>query len=138
MAEDEHPRKIVFISYSHDSDEHRGKVLGLSERLRADGLETRLDQYVNGAPAQGWPRWMLDRLDEADSVLVVCTETYYRRFRGHEVPEKGKGGDWEGALRARLFRDQDSLAKARRLIEKHGYGRRLEELADAEEASKYW
>jgi tetratricopeptide (TPR) repeat protein len=31
-------------------------------------------------------------------VLVVCTETYYRRFRGHEVPGKGKGVDWEGAL----------------------------------------
>ena len=34
--------------------------------------------------------------------------------------------------RARLFRDRDALAEARRLIEKHGYGRRLEELADAE------
>ena len=88
----------VFISYSHDSDEHREKVLGLSERLRKDGIETRLDQYVNGSPAQGWPRWMLDQLDAADSVLVVCTETYYRRFRGHEVPGKGKGVDWEGSL----------------------------------------
>jgi tetratricopeptide (TPR) repeat protein len=46
----------------------------------------------------GWPRWMLNQLDEADSVLVVCTETYYRRFRGHEEPGKGKGADWEGAL----------------------------------------
>ncbi|MFN0055004.1 MAG: hypothetical protein ACKV0T_22765, partial [Planctomycetales bacterium] len=34
--------------------------------------------------------------------------------------------------RARLFRDKAELAKARELIEKHGYGRRLEELADAE------
>ncbi len=40
--------------------------------------------------------------------------------------------------RARLFRDRDALTEARRLIEKHGYGRRLEELADAEEASKHW
>ena len=40
--------------------------------------------------------------------------------------------------RARLFRDKDALAEARRLIEKHGYGRRLEELADAEEASEHW
>ena len=31
-------------------------------------------------------------------MLVVCTETYYRRFRGHEVPGKGKGVDWEGAI----------------------------------------
>ncbi|HEV2842354.1 MAG TPA: SEFIR domain-containing protein [Chthoniobacterales bacterium] len=75
--------KRVFISYSHDSDAHRERVLALSERLRADGIETLLDQYVNGLPPQGWPRWMLDQLDAADSVLVVCTETYYRRFRGH-------------------------------------------------------
>lgn len=90
--------KTVFISYSHDSDEHGERVLALSERLRDDGIETLLDQYVNGSPQQGWPRWMLDQLDAADSVLVVCTEIYYRRFRGHEEPNKGKGADWEGAL----------------------------------------
>ncbi|HSJ74944.1 MAG TPA: TIR domain-containing protein, partial [Gemmatimonadales bacterium] len=74
------------------------KVLGLAERLRQDGLDAQLDRYVNGTPEEGWPRWMLDRLDEATSVLVVCTETYYRRFRGHEVPGRGRGADWEGAL----------------------------------------
>ncbi|HEV7671813.1 MAG TPA: hypothetical protein VGS22_25100 [Thermoanaerobaculia bacterium] len=36
--------------------------------------------------------------------------------------------------RGRLFGDPAALAEARRLIEKHGYGRRLEELADAEAA----
>lgn len=36
--------------------------------------------------------------------------------------------------RGRLFGDREALAEARRLIVKHGYGRRLEELADAEEA----
>ena len=88
----------IFFSYSHDSDVHRDLVLALSERLREDGVETLVDQYLNGSPAQGWPRWMLDQLDEADAVLVVCSETYYRRFRGHEQPGKGKGADWEGAL----------------------------------------
>ena len=34
----------VFISYSHDSDAHRERVLGLSERLRADGIATILDR----------------------------------------------------------------------------------------------
>jgi hypothetical protein len=34
--------------------------------------------------------------------------------------------------RARLFRDKEALAEARRLIEKHGYGRREEELGDVE------
>ncbi len=40
--------------------------------------------------------------------------------------------------RARLFRDRQALAEARRLIEEHGYGRRLEELADAEGAAVSW
>jgi hypothetical protein len=88
----------VFISYSHDSPEHRERVLALSERLRADGIETSLDQYVNGTPKEGWPRWMLNQLDWADFVIVICTGTYYRRFRGHEDRGKGKGVDWEGAL----------------------------------------
>jgi tetratricopeptide (TPR) repeat protein len=90
--------KRIFFSYSHDSDAHRDRVLALSERLRWDGVETLLDQYVNGSPEQGWARWMLDQLDAADAVLVVCSEAYYRRFRGHEQPGKGKGADWEGAL----------------------------------------
>lgn len=41
---------------------------------------------------------MMDGLETANFVLVVCTETYYRRFRGHESPGKGKGASWEGAL----------------------------------------
>lgn len=97
MADESPP--CVFISYSHDSDEHRKRVLGLSERLRADGIETILDRYVEyGSPPEGWPRWMLNGLDRATHVVCVCTETYYRRFRGHEEPGKGKGVDWEGAL----------------------------------------
>ena len=70
-------------------------VLGLAERLRTDGVDAEIDQYVAGAPEEGWPRWMLNRLDWADFVLVVCTETYYRRFRGHELPGAGKGSDWK-------------------------------------------
>jgi len=87
----------VFISYSHDSDDHRSKVLALSERLRADGIVTILDQYVNGSPSEGWPRWMLNGLNTANRVVCVCTETYRRRFLGQEAPGKGKGVDWEGA-----------------------------------------
>jgi SEFIR domain len=110
MADESLPR--VFISYSHDSDDHRQRVLGLSERLRADGIETILDRYVeNGSPPEGWPRWMLNGLDRATHVLCVCTETYYRRFRGQEVPGKGKGVDWEGALITQELYDARSVSQ---------------------------
>jgi hypothetical protein len=40
--------------------------------------------------------------------------------------------------RARLFRDRNELAKARELIQKHGYWRRKEELENAEAAARNW
>jgi hypothetical protein len=84
-------------------------VLGLSERLRADGITTILDRYIEkGSPAEGWPRWMMDGLNSATHVLCVCTETYYRRFRGQEIPGKGKGSDWEGALVTQALYDARS------------------------------
>lgn len=96
----------VFISYSHDSDAHCKLVLALSERLRDDGIDAYLDQYVQGTPPEKWPRWMLNRLDWADFVLLVCTETYYRRFRGQEEPDIGKGVDWEGAVITNALYDE--------------------------------
>jgi hypothetical protein len=41
---------------------------------------------------------MEDRLEWAQFVLVICTETYQRCFLGREEPDKGKGVDWEGSL----------------------------------------
>src|SRR5271166_1915144 len=102
----------VFISYSHDSPEHARRVLVLAERLRKDGIDAQIDQYVAGTPPEGWPRWMLDRLDWAEFVLLICTETYYRRFRGHEEPGKGKGVDWEGNLiTSEIYKDTSRTTK---------------------------
>ena len=35
----------VFISYSHDSAEHKDRVWDLCERLRHDGIDCRIDQH---------------------------------------------------------------------------------------------
>ncbi len=85
----------VFISYSHDSDEHKEQVLELSNKLRGRGIDCKIDAY-EPPPPEGWPRWMLNQFDWADFVLVVCTETYDRRLRGQEDIGKGKGVTWEG------------------------------------------
>ena len=87
----------VFISYSHDSAEHIELVLRFAERLRKDGIDAQIDQYVGGRPPGGWPRWMLDKLEWANFVLLICTEPFYRRFRGKD-PDMGRGVDWEGQL----------------------------------------
>ncbi len=87
----------VFISYTHDSREHKNRVRGLSDRLRREGVDCHIDQYEQ-SPPEGWPLWMVNQVVDADFVLVICTETYERRFAGKEEPGKGLGGSWEGAV----------------------------------------
>jgi hypothetical protein len=104
---DQSPR--VFISYSHDSDEHAERVLGLADALRGDGIDVVLDQYVHPAPDEGWPRWMDTNIDRSNFVLLICTETYRRRVMGQEQPGKGLGVRWEGSLiYNRIYNDAPS------------------------------
>jgi hypothetical protein len=91
-----HPVR-VFISYSHDSDGHMEQVRAVSDRLRRHGVDCRIDQYEM-APAEGWPQWMLNQIEDADFVLVVCTEVYHRRVRGREEAGRGLGAAWEGVI----------------------------------------
>lgn len=87
----------VFISYSHDNLEHAKRVLGLSNKLRAEGIDCVLDQYEE-SPPEGWPRWMDKKIRDASYVLMICTEAYYKRVMGEEEPGKGLGVRWEGNL----------------------------------------
>lgn len=94
----------VFISYSHDSQPHRDFVRGLSDQLRTDGLDCQIDQYVNGFPPEGWQRWMENQIEAADFVLLVCTETYLRRYRGQETVG-GNGVTFEGVVISQTLYD---------------------------------
>src|SRR5216683_1584784 len=89
--------KKVFISYSHDSDEHGKRVLALAEQLRSNGVQSSIDQYEPN-PAETWQIWMRKQIEEADYVLLVCTETYKRRFESAEEPSKGLGVIYEGSF----------------------------------------
>ncbi|MBI4783823.1 MAG: toll/interleukin-1 receptor domain-containing protein [Oscillatoriophycideae cyanobacterium NC_groundwater_1537_Pr4_S-0.65um_50_18] len=93
----------VFISYSWDSEEHKNNVLAVANTLRKPwGIETDIDQYVRAkppyTPRDGWDLWMEKRIEWADFVLIVCTETYRRRFRGDEESGQGRGATWEGTI----------------------------------------
>jgi len=98
----------VFISYSHDSPDHADKVLALSDRLIGDGVDCILDQYEE-SPPEGWPRWMDTNIKKPDFVLMICTETYYKRVMGEEEPGKGRGVRWEGNLIYQHFYDSDTM-----------------------------
>jgi hypothetical protein len=83
-------------------------VLALSDRLRADGVDCILDQYID-SPPEGWPRWMDRQIQEADFVLMICTPTYYRRVMGKEEPGTGYGVMWESALILQYIYNQGTL-----------------------------
>ncbi len=100
----------VFISYSHDSEAHKERVLALADRLRhAGGIEAIVDQYVQ-FPAEGWPLWCEKQIDHADFVLMVCTEVYLRRVRNEEVPGTGLGVLWEVQLIRQELYDSGSVS----------------------------
>lgn len=94
----------VFISYSHDAEDHETRVLDLCNRLREDGIDAEIDQYVD-SPEDGWPAWCEQQIASADFVLMICTETYRRRVSGHEAPESGMGVLWEARIIRQLIYD---------------------------------
>ncbi len=89
----ETPAIRAFISYTQESKEHRDRVVDLAQRLRGDGIDAWLDQFL-AMPPEGWPRWSRNELEAADFVLIVCTERYRDRFEGREPG----GANWEGYL----------------------------------------
>jgi hypothetical protein len=75
----------AFISYSHDSPEHKSWVLKLGSDLRAIGVDVVLDQW-DLAPGQDVSLFMQKGISEADHVVLVCSSAYV------EKSEKGVGG----------------------------------------------
>src|SRR6185295_5395206 len=86
----------IFISYSHDSEEHRERVRQLADRLRNDGVDAWFDQY-SPPPVMGWPRWVMAELNQARFVVIVCSSGYRERFSSG--PGRGGSGvGWEALL----------------------------------------
>lgn len=97
----------LFISYSHDSDEHCQKVLSFANKLCDDGYGARIDQHI-ADPPEGWPLWMDNGINDADFVLLICTETYKRRVMGKEESGIGFGGRFEGKVVYNLIHNNAS------------------------------
>src|SRR5260221_14583752 len=106
MNSSERPLINVFISYSHDSEAHSNRVQTLAEQLRRSGINVEIDQY-EPFPPQGWPLWMILQVRKADFVLMICTETYKRRFEGGEIAGTGKGARFEGCVVTQAIYDAE-------------------------------
>jgi hypothetical protein len=77
---------LVFISYSHDSREHKQWVLEFAQELRSKHrVDVILDQWDLGH-GDDMPRFMRDSVSRCDRILMICTDTYV------EKADEGKGG----------------------------------------------
>ena len=81
----------LFITYSHDSEPHRDRVLTLAHRLLAAGHNVILDRFTVH-PDPNWPQWMARELIAADVVLCICTPTYRARFEGRGGGSSARSG----------------------------------------------
>ena len=68
----------VFMSYSHDSDEHKSWVLGLANRLIKNGVNVILDQH-NLSLGGNLPGYMEKGLSLENRVVCVCSERYVEK-----------------------------------------------------------
>jgi hypothetical protein len=75
----------AFISYSHDTLEHKKWVLELAIRLRNNGIDAIIDQFEL-KPGDDVPHFMETNLAKADKVLMICSERYV------EKANNGEGG----------------------------------------------
>ncbi|MEZ4796694.1 MAG: toll/interleukin-1 receptor domain-containing protein [Flavobacteriaceae bacterium] len=68
----------VFISYSHDSLEHKKWVLELAIRMRNNGIDALIDQWEL-QPGDDLPHFMETQLANSDSVLMICSDKYVKK-----------------------------------------------------------
>lgn len=75
----------VFISYSHDSEQHKKWVLQLATDLRSRGVDVTLDQWDLVA-GQDISLFMQNGIANSDRVLLVCSDSYVKKA------DQGLGG----------------------------------------------
>jgi hypothetical protein len=95
------PPPTVFISYSHDTKDHKAWVAELGTRLREKGVEVILDQWDTEL-GDDLPKFMERGVKLSDRVIMICTEPYVRKV------DDGKGGAGYEAMivTSELVRDQ--------------------------------
>ncbi|EKF9281191.1 toll/interleukin-1 receptor domain-containing protein [Vibrio cholerae] len=73
----------VFISYSHDSIEHKKWVLDFATTLRNRGVDAVIDQW-DLKPGDDLPHFMETELVQAQYVLMVCSNRYVDKANAGE------------------------------------------------------
>ena len=99
--------KKAFVSYAHESAEHKNQVLALATLLRQNGVEAVLDVWAAEARID-WYAWAIKEMTEADYIVVVASEKYLRVADGTPSPEH-RGVQSEAALLRDLVWDDRGI-----------------------------
>ncbi len=100
----------VFISYTHDSEEHKARVLALAERLRGDGLYVIMDSdQMPGGPDKGWDTWSEQQAEHAERVLLVITASYRQCWDGEQPSGMREGATYEASVLKRRIVKQGAV-----------------------------
>jgi len=68
----------IFISYSHDTEEHKDWVLNLATRLRKNGVDIICDRW-NLDLGSNIAQFIEEGLSKAHRVICICSEEYIRK-----------------------------------------------------------
>ncbi|MGW5741926.1 SEFIR domain-containing protein [Amycolatopsis sp. NPDC003861] len=96
----------VFVTYSHDTPEHKELVHKFASFLRVEiGLDVHLDAWYDNT-RRDWSLWATENLEKADFIVVIASPDYKRRADGTALPHEGRGAQFEAAIiRDNLTRD---------------------------------
>jgi hypothetical protein len=96
----------VFVTYTHDSEEHKDQVLALAAFLRSHGLDVQLDAW-DSYERKDWYEWGQRQVMLADFILVVASKQYKRVGDGEVSAEENRGAQAEvAALREMMQNDR--------------------------------
>lgn len=70
--------KRVFVSYSHDSDDHKAWVRSIAKFLMENGVDVICDQWSVDY-GDDLPAFMEKGIRDTDRVLVICTDKYIQK-----------------------------------------------------------
>ena len=93
----------VFVSYSHDSEDHKAWVLQLATRLRHNGVDTILDRW-NLDLGKDVAAFIEKGLSGSNRVLCICSESYVRKANS----KKGGVGYEKKIMTAEIMADLDA------------------------------
>jgi pimeloyl-ACP methyl ester carboxylesterase len=110
-------RPRVYLSYTLRTKDLRDRVFGLAERLRRNGIDSRMDLFYarslhgftppDPVPQQdSWALWQEEQVQQADRVLILCSKEF------NESPD-GSGAWFDVEL---MKRDVESGAELRKFI----------------------